>query len=282
MCYYAHAIRSRGVHRPEQADDAVRVLVVDDDSALLDLTRTYLETEFGFSVTTARSVDVAMSRLDSERFDCIVSDYRMPVVDGLEFLRRVREERSSSIPFVIFTGNSREEVAIEALNLGADRYFRKGGDPHTQYQLLADAIEQTVDHHRSARLAREYEERLELAQGIADFGIIDWDLTTNRVYCSAELCRMFGLPEDKPLTIEDIESVMHPDDEEMIQSALGAAIADETEYHLSHRILRPDGEVIWTKNQARLMRDEEGNPVRLLGIAVDVTAERTAEPVESN
>lgn len=250
---------------------SLKVLYVDDDPGLLDLTKTYLERSRPIRVETQPTAESALSRLEAESFDGVLSDYQMPDLDGLEFLDRIRNTLELNIPFIIFTGRGREEVAIDALNLGANRYLQKGGDPKTQFDILADAIEQEVKHHRAELRAQEYQERLELAQEIANFGIIDWDLTTGEVICSDELCRMFGLPEDEPLTMEDIEATMHPDDREMIQAELEAAIAGEKQYSLTHRNVRPDGTVLWTKNQAILIRNERGDPVRLVGISCDVT-----------
>lgn len=61
----------------------------------------------------------------------------MPEIDGLEFLEIIREEKGMDIPFIMFTGKGREDVAMDALNLGADRYIQKGGNPKSQYGLLA-------------------------------------------------------------------------------------------------------------------------------------------------
>ncbi|MGM0604227.1 MAG: response regulator [Halobacteriota archaeon] len=138
----------------------VRVLHVDDEPGFAELTAEFLEREDDrFEVVTETSASAGLDRLEAGTFDCIVSDYQMPHVDGIEFLRRVREDLDLDLPFVIFTGHGREAVAIEALNLGADRYVQKGGDPTTQYGVLAQAISQSVEHHRSVREREEAEKR---------------------------------------------------------------------------------------------------------------------------
>ncbi|MFP4052049.1 MAG: PAS domain S-box protein, partial [Thermoplasmata archaeon] len=97
-------------------------------------------------VSTVSSAEKALDLMDEEDFDVIVSDYQMPDIDGLEFLEELKEERECEIPFIMFTGKGREEVAMETLNLGADRYLEKGGDPTSQYEVLADAIKQEFEH----------------------------------------------------------------------------------------------------------------------------------------
>ena len=80
----------------------ISVLYVDDEPALLNLGKVFLERSGFFSVTTAESVPQALSVLHANTIDAIVSDYQMPDTDGIAFLRKIRE--SSDIPFILFTG----------------------------------------------------------------------------------------------------------------------------------------------------------------------------------
>ncbi|MFP4186152.1 MAG: PAS domain S-box protein [Thermoplasmata archaeon] len=126
--------------------DSIIVLHVDDEPAFLDQTEIFLEKEEEeLDVTTVQSPTKGLELLEERDFDVIVSDYQMPDMDGLELLRVVREERESKIPFIILTGKGREEVAMKALNLGADRYLQKGGDPKTLFCVLAQAIKQEYE-----------------------------------------------------------------------------------------------------------------------------------------
>lgn len=137
-----------------------RVLYVDDRPDLLELAQIYLEREDArLTVDTAETAEDALELLEDGAYDAVVSDYQMPEMDGLVFLKTLREERGSDVPFIVFTGKGREEVAIEALNLGANRYLQKGGDPSSQYGVLAQAIEQEVEHYRTDLARRESEQR---------------------------------------------------------------------------------------------------------------------------
>lgn len=149
----------------------VSVLIVDDEPSFLELATHYLEDKHSdIEVFTRGSAGKALEVYSN--FDCIVSDYQMPGMDGLDFLREVRENRGSDIPFIIFTGRGREEVAMEALNLGADRYIQKGGDPSSQFGILARAIFQTVEHYRTKQGLREREERYRRLFESSQTGII--------------------------------------------------------------------------------------------------------------
>ncbi|KXA97080.1 hypothetical protein AKJ39_03750 [candidate division MSBL1 archaeon SCGC-AAA259J03] len=112
----------------------MKVLLVDDEADILEQAKVFLQRENDrLEVETAASAEEGLQKFSVEDYDAIVSDYQMPEVNGLDFLEIVRKEKESDVPFIIFTGKGREEVAMEALNLGADRYLQKGGDPRSQY-----------------------------------------------------------------------------------------------------------------------------------------------------
>ncbi len=130
---------------------------------MLELAKTFLEKEDErLKIDVASSAEKGLKKLGEEGYDAIVSDYQMPVMDGLEFLEIVREDKGYDIPFIIFTGKGREEVAIDALNLGADLYLQKGGDPKTQFGVLASAIINQVNRYnaekRQEEVLREFED----------------------------------------------------------------------------------------------------------------------------
>jgi PAS domain S-box-containing protein len=127
---------------------AVSLLYIDDEAPLLELGKRFLEHSGNFTVTTALSAPEAIRLLSERSFDVIISDYQMPEMDGIAFLRYLREGGDRT-PFIIFTGRGREEVVIEALNAGADFYVQKGGNPKAQFAELRNMIQKAVDHRRS-------------------------------------------------------------------------------------------------------------------------------------
>ena len=135
---------------------ALRVLYVDDEPGLLSIGKLFLEREGVFAVDTFTSAGVALEQLNTERYNAIISDYQMPVMDGIAFLKLLKASGNTT-PFIIFTGKGREEVVIEALNNGADFYLQKGGEPKAQFAELSNKI-------RYAVARRQVEEKLSESQ----------------------------------------------------------------------------------------------------------------------
>ncbi len=135
------------------------VLYVDDEQALLDLGKLFLERTGEFQVEIALSAIDALASPAFPSYDVIVSDYQMPGIDGIAFLKIVRE-RFGDVPFILFTGRGREDVVIEAINNGADFYLQKGGDVKPQFAELSHKIRQAMARRQAEHSLRESEKRL--------------------------------------------------------------------------------------------------------------------------
>ncbi len=156
----------------------IQVLFVDDETALLDQAKIFLEKENErLDVITTSSAIEGLELLDDD-FDIIVSDYQMPEMDGLEFLEKIREEMDDDIPFIMFTGKGREDVAMRALNLGAQRYIQKGGSSKSQFAVLADSIVQEWRSKKSEKEVKENEERYRRLFESAQDGMLIIDAET--------------------------------------------------------------------------------------------------------
>ena len=134
------------------------ILYVDDEPGLLELGKIFLEQSGEFTVDTAPSGPAGLALLGSGKYDAIISDFQMPEMDGIGFLKKVRASKST-IPFIIFTGRGREEIVIQALNEGADFYLQKGGEPVSQFTELAHKIRQAVQQRRAVASIRDHERR---------------------------------------------------------------------------------------------------------------------------
>ncbi|MFW9787748.1 MAG: PAS domain S-box protein [Candidatus Thorarchaeota archaeon] len=135
---------------------SIKVLFIDDDEDTLYIAKNYLGNDSRFDISFCSSSQKALRKLKQDNFDLIVSDHEMPDITGLNLLETLRR-KGEDIPFIIFTGRSREDLAITALNLGAAYFVKKGGDSESQYAELAHIIQKTYDQVQDSRALQKSE-----------------------------------------------------------------------------------------------------------------------------
>ncbi|WP_336338227.1 ATP-binding response regulator [Haloarcula brevis] len=129
----------------------IRTLVVDDSDFFAEMTADTLTQQHGIESVAANSGTEALERLDGGGFDCVVSDYEMPEMDGLELLGEIRK-RHPSIPFILLTGRGDEETASAAIAAGvADYLLKLEVVEDKQYGRLANRIENVVSQERTRK-----------------------------------------------------------------------------------------------------------------------------------
>jgi len=144
----------------------VRVLHVDDDREFAAMAGTFLERENDdFTVETAASASEGLARLDEAAFDCVVSDYDMPEMNGIEFLEAVRAAYPE-LPFILYTGKGSEEIASDAISSGVTDYLQKSGGTD-QYTVLVNRISNAVEARRAAS---DLERKSRQDEAIAELG----------------------------------------------------------------------------------------------------------------
>ena len=137
--------------------DDLRVLCVDDDP---DAARTTAESlqDARLDCLVATTGADALDRLGESRVDCVVSEYEMSGMDGLDLLAAVRGRRTT-LPFILFTSTGSESVASEAISAGVTDYLPKSATE--AHQLLRERVENAVDQCRAERGLEETRGRLE-------------------------------------------------------------------------------------------------------------------------
>jgi DNA-binding NtrC family response regulator len=139
----------------------ITILVIDDDEDLLFIAQKCLKAaDSDFSIIPATSAQEALRLIETEVVDAIICDFYLgdEKMNGLELLEWIREEGLKT-PFIIFTGRSREEVAIQALNLGADYYLEKSSDLEGLFSEIYHHIKNVVRSNRTEEALRESEQR---------------------------------------------------------------------------------------------------------------------------
>ncbi len=122
----------------------ISVLYVEDDTSLLEIGKFLLEKDGTITVDTCSSVNDALKQISGKHYDVIISDYAMPVTNGMKFLKTIRSGGDTT-PFFFFAGKGRKSVIIDALNLGADFYLEKAGNAKVQFEELMTEVKRAAE-----------------------------------------------------------------------------------------------------------------------------------------
>ena len=173
------------------------------------------------------------------------------------------------------------EVAMRRAD-GAVRWHRIASLPRPQPDgsVFWDGLQVDVtDRHQMAAVLSEQRRRLEVAVEATGLGFWEWDLEAGTVAWSERNKQLFGLPPSAEVTLERYLELVHPDDlprvTEAYQQARGQPHGGD--YSLEHRVVRPDGEVIWLQTTGRVATDDEGQARLVVGTSLDVTDRKAAE-----
>jgi len=249
------------------------ILYVDDEEALLEIGSRFLERDGTMSVRTLESAREALLELESGRFDAVISDYMMPDMDGIEFLKSVRS-RYPKLPFILFTGRGRETVVIEAINHGVDFYLQKGGDPSSQFAELAHKVRMAIERRRAEKaLGHEIlfnQAIFDSVPGIlylydAEGRLVRWNRNHETVtgYSAEELAGRYVLDwfpdeHDKKVIQDGIETALR-DGRASWQARIQTRSGERIPFFFTARRLEIEGKVYFT------------------GIGVDITERQRAE-----
>jgi PAS domain S-box-containing protein len=145
-------------------------------------------------------------------------------------------------------------------------------------RAVADVLEAAGRRIRIDHSVRSSEERLRMAQQLANLGSYDWEIATDTNRWSDELYRIYGCePQSFNASYEKFMSFIHPDDQEQVRAIHAAAFETLEPYEMEERIVRPDGEERILKSNGVVIADERGNPARMAGICWDITELKRAE-----
>jgi PAS domain S-box-containing protein len=255
--------------------DVLKILFVEDserDSALL--TRHLESSGYNLDSVRVETEEDFLRELRARDWDIILSDYSLPTFDALSALFLVKTSERD-IPFIIISGTIGEEVAVEAMRLGASDYFMKDN-----LARLVPAIERELEELEGRREKRELEKakgqslrELAEAQRLTHIGSWTWDLQTDTLTWSAELFRIFGLEPaaQAPSYAEIKEKYIHPEDADFVETELQKAFAAGATFDFTYRLHRPDGTLRYLHALGRGVTDDQGKSILYFGTAQDVT-----------
>ena len=134
------------------------------------------------------------------------------------------------------------------------------------------------ERRRAEIVARQNEEHLAMSMNAAQMGTWEWNITENTSRWSAETKRMFGRAPDEPEgTPEEFFASVHPEDRPFIRQAINRAVNEGAPYEAEFRITHPNGRIRWVRGKGKVLSDDEGNQLRMIGLNADITEQKQAQ-----
>jgi len=252
----------------------IDILYVDDETPFLEMVKLFLEKDGNFNIHVFDSARLALEALESRKFDAIISEYLMPETNGIEFLKSLRKSGDRT-PFILFTGKGREEVAIEALNSGADYYLSKGGDLKSQFAELRNMIIQSVSLRQAENALQQNMMRYRLLiENVSDV-IALVNAEGQLQYLSPSVRKVLGYDPDD-LVGTDFIGLVHPDDLEATLEKFQRFVAgEEADQPLEIRVKNKQG--AWSHLELAGKVALQGDKTASMITARDVTERMKAE-----
>jgi PAS domain S-box-containing protein len=256
----------------------LRVLILEDRATDAELVLHELR-RAGYSPDWRRVEDQEhyLAALDPS-LDVILADYSLPQFDALTALELLKE-RQYDIPFIIVSGSIGEDIAVSAMNKGAEDYLLKDR-PARLGQAVALALErkrQRQERLQAVDALRESEERFratfeQAAVGMALVGLNGVCLLVNQ-----KLCDMVGSTREELLT-RAYKDLTHPEDLNLDVDHLRKLVAGEIRsFSVEKRYLRRDGSYFWGSLNTSLVRQPNGHPKYFIIVIKDISARLEAE-----
>jgi two-component system, NtrC family, sensor kinase len=257
-------------------ENPIHVLHVDDEAGFLRVIREYLELKGPFQVDAALSVDEALEKMKKNPYDAVVSDYRMPIKDGLQFLKQLREE-GNTIPFIILTGKGMEEVAAQALNLGADHYINKSEKPELLLSEIAHELIKAVERKRTYLAACLRQEKLKATLDSSPNAIMIIDQQGKIIECNLETVRLTRFSSKKEVIDKNILSFVEESDRQRILKSIQTALEKDSIKNVEFGLLTQIGRGLTVELSGGAIHDSAQKPTNIVVTLNDITERKYAE-----
>ena len=256
----------------------LRILSIEDDPKDTELIRDLLETEgIVCEVTRVDTEAALLASIEQGGIDLILSDYTLPSFDGISALKFAMKA-CPDVPFIFVSGTLGEEVAIEALKIGATDYVLK-----TSLSRLAPSVvraqreaTQKAERRRAEDALRQSEAYLAEAQRLSHTGSFGWWPSTGEILWSEETFRIFEYDQATKPSIEVILQRVHREDAASVKETVERASQDGKDFEHEYRLVMPESGVKHVHVVGHAERDES-DEIEFVGAVMDVTAAKQAE-----
>jgi PAS domain S-box-containing protein len=227
------------------------------------------------------SLSDAHDYISQHRVKVILLDLSLPDGQGLESFLSMNAIAPDT-PILVLTGLDDQEISIQAVKLGAQDYVLK---KDINEQTLSRSINYAIERKRSeeavrqsAMQAKEAQSALKLALSASRIGVWSYNLATRMITTDEQIAAIFGIEAgtfgDR---FEDYLDRVVGDDRETVLQSINTAIAARSDHEVEHAIVWPDGDIHYVNTRGKVLCDDDGRPVRMTGICVDITERKVAE-----
>lgn len=247
----------------------------DDEDGLSNAVETGLTSEFEQpDITTVSDCERVLTEVENGTVDCIISKFELSGIDGISLLQQVREI-DSDVPYILFVSAGSEEIASEAISAGVTDYVRDVGSSDQQ-MVLANRVANAVQMHRAEKRVETVEEKAALVSTFQSDGCWEYDVESGTLWLSDSFQRQFNADVQ---VIEDgsqwVIDCIHPDDQETVKRRVeDAVITGESCVDVEARLQTGDDEYVQCLTHISIMRDDDGDPVTLIGAVSDLSEKK--------
>ncbi len=225
----------------------LRILYLEDDPKDAELVQETLAGDgIACELTRVETQADFIASLEQGGFDLVLADHTLPTFDGMSALS-IAQRNWPDLPFIFVSGTLGEEVATEALKVGATDFVLKTRlsriGPSVQRALRE--TEERIELNRSEEARQRSEAYLAEAQKLSHTGSFGWEVGSGAIYWSGETFRIFGYEPCAKPTIELILQRTHPEDRLTLQQFMEGVSRARREFDFEHRLLMPDGSWVW-------------------------------------
>jgi PAS domain S-box-containing protein len=255
---------------PTPRDETINVLHIDNEEDQLVFTKLFLEQlDPNIRITSVCSPDKAIKEVKRGGYDCLVVDYRMGTLDGVDLAERVRE--FSDIHIIIYTGQGSEEVAEAAFAVGVNDYLRKEAEL-SHYRVLAKRIRNGVENQRNRMRCREKEDELAWMVENSSDAIFRVELDKGITRCNPAFMALYGIPVREIIAFEEfIPSRITKEEFEWFDRATKEALAKGVkDIKLTHKWRKANGDVLWFETNLSIIM-KNGGLIGFEAVARDIT-----------
>lgn len=259
----------------------IRVLIVEDDAVDRLACRRAIskDSDCQFTILEADTARHGLEMAARERPDCILLDYNLPDLNGLEFLSELAAEAGEAkMPVMLLTGGDNAVVAAEAMKRGAWDYLGKDIDGR-YLEVLSAAIQRMLRERQLAEGKRRAEAQFRslVEQIEAITYIVALGANGMLLYISPQIRHLDYTPEEYLADPLLYDAQIHPDDRDWAKQAFVERKISGNSTPLEYRLLTRNGDTVWFRDQAKLVTDESGRNLFLQGILVDITQSKLTE-----